>query len=93
MVDITISNPTTWSSVNELASISSGTHVLITNKSSSIVIMQSVDNQPDNSNSDGIPLTTIFYPYATWEVEDNSDEIWVRPVIYGQTIIINVEEL
>lgn len=91
-MDITISSPTEWVSVNSLTSISAGTALILQNKGAYEVIVQASSSKPDTDSLVGVIMTPLANPYAEKETETGDDEIWIRPITYGRKIFLNVQE-
>lgn len=93
MSDITLdSNVSTWQSLNVLSGIAVGSAMVIQNKSTNWFYMVESNTQPVDSSTEGVDVTSLHYNYAVVTTDAGDLEYWVRPVDYGKSVRINVQE-
>lgn len=86
------SNTTSWQSISTLTGFAVGDEMSIQNKSLGWCLVFLSDTQPEDDSTEGAILTSLRENYATCTLDLNDPECWVRPVYYGSTIRLHVQE-
>lgn len=82
---------TEYLDINTASGIAVGTEFIVVNKSTQHMFVIEKDVQPDNSSTDGLPLTTLINNYGVVTVHEGSLRSWVRCSTKGVTGKISVQ--
>ncbi len=86
IADISISNQN-YVSINTLTTIPVGTKIIITNKSSSEVLIQVSSSQPSASSKDGVPLQIQPHLSASKTITLGENEVWAKSTDFNNALV------
>lgn len=84
--DVQVSN-TAWTDINTATGIVVGTEIILTNKSTSVILVQTVTAQPSADSTDGVPLSVLPESTAVKTVTAGESKVWAKSIGFDNALL------